>query len=187
MKVKKYRVYADCLMKTKIMRVEPRPHYNMELDILVVLGRREYFKALMMTSNMIESFLRRFYVQSFRTKSGGKLLARDVDDINRINLSSIIDWANCKNMKVKEVYALPYPKKKIVNNKQYNVLILLRNVRNDIAHNYYLNYDENIEPAYAEKVIHSAIPVLSNLIKKYVSFRNSSHNLTKNKKTSKTP
>lgn len=170
-RAKKYRIYADCLMNTKIMVHKPKPHYNMELDIENAFHKKEYFKSLMMCSNMVEAFLRRYYVLSFRVKNGGKLLTDDVDAINRIPLSHIIDWSNCKKIKIKGKYVLPFPKRKIVNDKQYKKLIVLKEVRNDIAHSYYLNYDENINHLYAEKIIKSILPILSSLIKKYVSFR----------------
>ncbi len=178
-RLKKYRVYADCLMKTKIMINSPKPHYNMELDIESAFHRKEYFKSLMMASNMIESFLRRFYILSFRIKNNGKLLTNDVDVINGIPLFSIMKWANCQRIKCKKAYILPVPKKKILNNKQYNILIKLKDVRNDIAHNYYLNYDENINPTYTEKILKPISHVLHSLIKKYVKFRDNYLNLTK--------
>ena len=173
-RIKKYRIYADCLMKTKIMVDKPKPYYNMGLDIELIFKKKEYFKSLMMASNMIESFLRRFYVLSFRIKNKGKILAKDVDEINRISLSSIMKWANCQKIKWKKKYTLSIPKKKILNNKQYNILNRLREVRNDMAHNYYLNYDKNINPIYAEKIIKSSIPILNSLIKKYKSFQKNS-------------
>jgi len=164
-RIKKYMVYNDCLMKTKIMINKPKPHYNMGLDIELVFKKKEYFKSLMMTSSMIESFLRRFYVLSFRIKNEGRLLTDDVDEINRISLSSIMKWTNCQKIKVKKEYTLPIPKKKILNNKQYDLLDRLKEVRNDIAHTYYLSYDENINPAYAEKIIKPSISILNSLIK----------------------
>ena len=174
MSEKKYQIYSDCLMKTKIMVKTPKPHYNMGLDIELVFKKKEYFKSLMMASSMIESFLRRFYVLSFRIKNNGKLLTNDVDEINRISLSSIMKWANCQKIKVKKRYALPSPKKRILNNNQYDLLSRLKDVRNDIAHTYYLSYDENINPVYAEKIIKSSIPIVNSLIKKYKSFQKNS-------------
>ena len=47
----------------------------------------------------------------------------------------------------------------------------LKAVRNDIAHTYYLSYDENINPVYAEKIIKSSSPIVNSLIKKYKSFQ----------------
>lgn len=186
-RLKKYQIYRDCLMKTKIMISKPKPHYNMELDIENTFHKKEYLKSLMMSSNMIEAFLRRFYVLSFRIKNGGKLLTDDVDAINRIPLSSIVEWANCSKMKIKGKYVLQFPKRKIINNKQYSKLIKLKEVRNDIAHNYYLNYDENINPVYAETLIKSILPVLSSLIKKYMVFRKNSRNATGEEILTETP
>jgi len=186
-RIKKYRIYADCLMKTKIMIDKPKPHYNMGLDIELTFKKKEYFKSLMMTSSMIESFLRRFYVLSFRIKKEGKLLTNDVDAINRIPLSSIINWANRKRIRRKGKYTLSIPEKKILNNKQYDILNKLKDVRNDIAHTYYLSYDENINPIYAEKIIKSSISILNSLIKKYTKFRDNFLHLTTKKKLTKTP
>ncbi len=168
---KKYQLYNDCLMKTKIMIKKPKPHYNMGLDIESTFKKKEYFKSLMMASSMIESFLRRFYVLSFRIKNQGNLLTNDVDEINRIPLSSIMKWANCQETNIKKKYNLSLPKKKILNNKQYGALEKLKEVRNDIAHTYYLSYDENINPIYAEKIIKSSIPIVNSLIKKYKFFQ----------------
>ncbi len=187
MSKKKYQIYNDCLMKTKIMVKKPKPHYDMGLDIELVLRKKEYFKSLMMTSSMIESFLRRFYVLSFRIKNEGRLLTDDVDEINKISLSLIMKWANCQKIEIKKKYVLPIPKKKILNNKQYGIFDKLKEVRNDIAHTYYLNYDENINPIYAEKIIKSSIPILNSLIKKYTKFRDNSLNLIRNKNLIKTP
>lgn len=170
-RIKKYRIYNDCLMKTKIMINKPKRHYNMGLDIELVFKKKEYFKSLMMASGMIESFLRRFYVLSFRIKNNGKLLTYEVDEINRIPLSSIMKWANCQKTRIKKRYILPIPKKKILNNKQYEALDKLREVRNDMAHTYYLSYDDNINPIYAEKIIRPSISILNSLIKKYTKFR----------------
>ena len=169
--MKKYRIYSDCLMKTKIMIDKPKAHYNMGLDIELVFKKKEYFQSLMMASSMIESFLRRFYVLSFRIKNNGKLLTNDVDEINRIPLSSIMKWANCQKINVKKKYLLSIPKKKILNNKQYYLFDRLKDVRNDIAHTYYLSYNENINPIYAEKIIKPSISILNSLIKKYNAFK----------------
>ena len=174
-------------MKTKIMIDKPKAHYNMELDIQTMFYRKEYFKSIMITTNMIEAFLRRFYRLYFRMKNNRKMLTNDVDSMNAIPLSSIINWANCIKMKRKGKYFLQIPKKKILNNKQYIIVNRLKDVRNDIAHNYYLNYDENINVGYAEKIVRSATPILSSLIKKYIIFEKNSRHLTGRKKLNKTP
>lgn len=174
-------------MNTKIMHNNPKKNYNMGLDIEITFKKGEYFKALMMTCNTIESFLRRFYTSSYRIQNKGKLLTDDVDTINRLSLGLVTDWANCKILSKKGAYILPPPKKKILNNKQYKIFSKLRQVRNDIAHTYYLNYDENINPEYAEKVIRNTIPVINGIIKKYNLFVNSSSYLTKQKINTKTP
>ncbi|MEK6913770.1 MAG: hypothetical protein AABW47_03820 [Nanoarchaeota archaeon] len=44
-RIKKYRIYNDCLMKTKIMIDKPKPHYNMGLDIELTFKKKEYFKS----------------------------------------------------------------------------------------------------------------------------------------------
>jgi len=178
-RINKYRIYNDCLMKTKIMIDKPKPHYNMWLDVELSFKKKEYFKSLMMASSMIESFLRRFYVLSFRIKNNGKLLTNDVDEINRIPLSPIMKWANCQKIKIKKGYNLPIPKKKILNNKQYDLFGKLKDIRNDIAHTYYLSYDENINPIYAKKILKSSTPILHSLIEKYAKFQNNSLYLTR--------
>ena len=68
--------------------------------------------------------------------------------------------------KNKKKYSLPIPKKKILTNKQYNLFGKLKDIRNDIAHTYYLSYDENINPVYAEKILKSSTHILNSLIKK---------------------
>jgi dihydroxyacetone kinase-like predicted kinase len=137
------------------------------LDVELTFKKKEYFKSLMMASSMIESFLRRFYVYSFRIKNNGKLLTNHVDEINRISLYSIMKWANSQKINIKKEYSLPIPKKKILNNKQYGSLEKLKDIRNDIAHTYYLSYDENINYIYAEKILRSSVSILNDLIKKY--------------------
>ena len=112
-RIKKYRIYNDCLMKTKIMINKPKRHYNMGLDIELVFKKKEYFKSLMMASSMIESFLRRFYVLSFRIKNKGRLLVDDVDEINRISLSSIMKWANCQKTNIKKIQSFNSKKENI--------------------------------------------------------------------------
>lgn len=184
---KRYKIYKDCLMKTKIMVDKPKTHYNMELDIQSSFEKKEYCRSILLATNMIEAFLRRFYRLHFRIKNNGKMLTQDADNINKISLSSIVDWANCIKIKRKGKYILPVPKKKILNNKQYVLVNRLRDIRNDIAHNYYLNYDENINVRYAEKIVRSATPILSSLIKKYMKFRDNSRHLTTEQDLNETP
>ena len=141
-------------MKTRIMNKEPKKEYDMELEVLRLTQRKEYFKALMMISNMIEGFLRRFYNEKDRIKKD-KLLVNDVIKNNKKPLSQIANWAN---------------KEKIIENEDLIKIFDLIDVRNDIAHNYYLNFDENINKEYADIVINSNLPILSKLIKSYIEF-----------------
>lgn len=163
-----FHVFKDVFIEEpEIMVMNPKQIYDMESEIEKVFKMREYFRALMMTSNMIEAFLRRFYHYHSTIEKGSSLLVEEAHKNDKIPLSYIMCWANGKEIKMKIKYKPSPPKDKIITDEEFKMLIHLKNIRNDIAHVYYLNFDENINPEYAKKIIDSTLPILSKLIEKF--------------------
>ena len=167
-----YYLFKDILInEPKIVADCTKQIYNMELDIDKAFAEKDYFKALMMASNMIEAFLRRFYHYYSTLEKGSALLMEEVDKNNKIPLSYIMDWANGKEVGWKVKFKPFPPKEKIITDKEFELLKHLKNIRNDIAHVYYLNFNENINSEYAKEVIDFVRPTLSKLIGKFVALR----------------
>jgi hypothetical protein len=162
-----YYLLHDLLVnEPKIVSKVTRKNYNMELEIENCFLRGERFKSIIMASNMIEAFLRRIYHRYSTLKKGGPLLIQEADENNKINFVNILKWANGTKIKGKKYTPLP-PRENIVKDNEFKKLITLKNIRNDFAHIYYLNFDENIDKEYAEEILRLVQPILTNLITHY--------------------
>ncbi|VVB83638.1 Uncharacterised protein [uncultured archaeon] len=135
------------LVKTNILNTKLRQVYLPDADIRKELYNGNLAKAMFMTACTIESYLRHIYIME-KSKNKQKILIKELVKYRNVNLSNIIRF--CKD-------------NKFFNNKDVRIINFMREVRNDIAHNHMLLYDQNLSKRICIKTIEETFPVLHRL------------------------
>jgi len=116
-------------------------------DVRIETQKKDYVKALLLASNIIESQLRFFYNKDYEDKKGN-ITAKAVDKNNKIHLSKIINWAKDK---------------KIISTTERKELHKIREIRNDISHTYWLNFNQNLNFTECKTRISKILPIINSL------------------------
>jgi len=123
-------------------------------DVNQAFQKKDYVKALLLAANHTESQLRFFCKREKDKAKSGKLTVKDILRCNDVSFQDVIKW--CK-------------KRNFITPKESKILQELREIRNDIAHNYQLNFNQNIDPKVCRRVIYTILPVIDSLHKRIIS------------------
>jgi uncharacterized protein YutE (UPF0331/DUF86 family) len=145
----RYTVLKSKISKTKGLLSTYLPGH----DVKQAFDREDYVKALLLAANHTESQLRFFWKRAIDKAKSRKITPKDVIQCNKTPLQNVIKW--CKT-------------NKLITPKESKILQELREIRNDIAHNYQLNFNHNIDPKVCRRAIYAILPVIDSLHKRII-------------------
>lgn len=141
------------LIKSKISKTKGLLEtYLLGHDVQQAFDKKDYVKSLLLASNYLESQLRFFY-NLYHERKKGKLLVKDLIKYNKFVFKDVINWNRDKKV-------ISPPERKISHE--------IREIRNDLSHNYQLNFNHNIDARVCKRVIGSILPLISNLHKRII-------------------
>jgi hypothetical protein len=144
----KYTLVKSKISKTKGLLSLYLPGH----DVRQAFNESDYVKSLLLAANHTESQMRLFY-NRYQEQKKGKITPKDLIKYNNFKLKHLINW--CKS-------------RKIISPKERKILHELREIRNDIAHNYQLNFNHNIDTKVCKRVIDTILPVINGLHKRII-------------------
>lgn len=158
-----YNLFMNFLMKTKIMIDRPINSYTPFLEIRKAFNFGNYFQAVMLLSCTVESTLN--HIVLLKVIKTNKLIVWERANLQRFSLQTLINWVS--GMEIKKQHHLKldyskYPQKLIpplITLEEKDVLLLLKDIRNDIAHCSYLTYDKNLRKELIEEMINKVEPI----------------------------
>jgi len=168
--MKDYKFFMSHLMKSDIIVDKPRSTYAYMIHIENDFHAGKHFQTMMRLSCLIESILYELLLLKLPIPPQ-KFLAVEIRRMQEIPLRILIDWASGKPITKKQVKIVCYPNNwdaPIINEEEGGILHNLREMRNDIAHNPVLTYDENLKKEVIGKMINDVAPIHHKLVEEII-------------------
>ncbi|MDD5178225.1 MAG: hypothetical protein PHT54_03010 [Candidatus Nanoarchaeia archaeon] len=146
------------ILGTKSGILDPKhlKSYTPTVDIINAVDKKDWFRALWYSFAQLEFYLRRhvlWYVTNYSKAPEAEIF----DEImNKTEFWKIIEKAE---------------KIKLITKDEQKEIDYVRNVRNDMAHSFYLVYNQNINEREARVVIEFVLKVINKLNKKAEEFK----------------
>jgi hypothetical protein len=168
--MKDYKFFMNYLMKSDIIVERPLLTYAYMIHIENDFHAGKHFQAMMRLSCLIESILYELLLLKLPIPPQ-KFLAEEIRKMQEIPFGILIDWASGKPISKRQIKIVCYPNNwdtPMINKEETKILHNLREIRNDIAHNPVLTYDENLKKEVIEKIIKDVTPIQHKIIEKII-------------------
>jgi len=159
-KFKDYKQFMNTFMISDIIVDNPRQSYVYMNEVEIFFQEKQYFKALMLLSCLIQSIIYELLVKKL-PKPPQSFKSFEVKKIQDLPFKALIDWITGKSIpKRYNLVCYPYDwKTPLINEKEKLILTNLREIRNDMAHIPFLNYDANLRKEGIKKIIDEVYPI----------------------------
>lgn len=168
--MKDYKFFMNYLMKSNIIVDRPLRTYAYMIHIENDFHAGKNFQTIMRLSCLMESILYELLLLKLPIPPQ-KFPAKKIMKMQEISFGILIDWAFGKPIPKNKVKIVCYPNSwdtPIINEEEMKILHNLREIRNDMAHNPVLTYDENLKKEIIKKIINDVTPIEHKLINKII-------------------
>ncbi|MDD5254114.1 MAG: hypothetical protein PHG05_03345 [Candidatus Nanoarchaeia archaeon] len=136
--------------KTDILDQDHLKSHTPTVDIINAVSKKDWFKALWYSISQVEYYLRSNVLKNLTNNSKNPELKVYDEIMNKTEFWKIIETAE---------------KMKIIDKEEKDLLDYIRLVRNDLAHCFYLVYNQNINEKEAREVIGDILKIINKLNK----------------------
>ena len=172
-------IFMNQVMKTNILADKPLRSYVPYSEIERNFSKGNYFSAIMGLSCTLESNLRQLALKkSVLLKREPRGLVWEKEEFDRIPLGILINWMAGEKIRPLQMILIEYsdyPEKfetPLIDKEERDILIKLKDIRNDIAHCYYLTYDRNLRVELIEEMIEKVRPIHHKIIEEIIRLKN---------------